>query len=55
MLKPQLHTKALIDINAQLYPRRYEIAISSALNDTATEVQQHIQNRMKVVFDRPTR
>ncbi|WP_323041134.1 hypothetical protein [Gemmobacter sp.] len=39
----------------QLATRDVKLAASWALNDTATEVQQHIQDRMRVVFDRPTR
>ncbi|GGE26673.1 hypothetical protein SAMN05421774_11243 [Gemmobacter megaterium] len=39
----------------QLATRDVRQAATWALNDTATEVQQHIQNRMNVVFDRPTR
>jgi len=39
----------------QLATRDVRMAASWALNDTATEVQQHIQDRMNVVFDRPTR
>jgi len=31
------------------------IATMWALNDTAQEVLEHVQNRMEVVFDRPTR
>ncbi|RWR31378.1 hypothetical protein D2T31_04930 [Sinirhodobacter populi] len=39
----------------QLRDRDARIAITWALNDTATEVLSHVQNNMEQVFDRPTR
>lgn len=35
--------------------RQMPFAVATALNDTAKEVLEHLQNRMEVVFDRPTR
>lgn len=38
-----------------LEKRDIRIAASWAINDTATEVLEHLQDRMDLIFDRPTR
>ncbi|MDO9006349.1 MAG: hypothetical protein Q7V20_23135, partial [Aquabacterium sp.] len=51
----RLDTSAFTSALQALASRDVGIAVAWALNDTATDVLEHIQDRMKVVFDRPTR
>ncbi|MDO8982755.1 hypothetical protein [Cypionkella sp.] len=51
----RLDTSAFTSALQALASRDVGIAVAWALNDTATDVLDHIQDRMKVVFDRPTR
>ncbi|RJL13700.1 hypothetical protein C9E82_13305 [Paracoccus siganidrum] len=55
MLKITVEDQALQDSLRHLAERDIRVAATWALNDTASDVLQHVQDRMDEVFDRPTR
>jgi hypothetical protein len=50
-----LNISDFINVNDEIARKQLPIAEVWALNDTAKEVLEHVQNRMEVVFDQPTR
>ena len=44
-----------VKVNDEIERKQLPMATAWALNDTAKEVLEHVQNQMEVVFDQPTR
>lgn len=51
----KLDVTDLIKTNDEIERKQLPIATAWALNDTAKDCLEHVQNRMEVVFDQPTR